>query len=90
MGEEFNTEQFIQNLWERENLQGLKQVNGKGGYRNGRYFPYQGTNGIDIGPGFLLKSQSPAFQKKARTVGITKKELDDSIRSDESKPTQCT
>ena len=54
MGEEFNTEQFIQNLWERENLQGLKQVNGKGGYRNGRYFPYQGTNGIDIGPGFLL------------------------------------
>ena len=90
MGEVFNTEQFIQNLWERENLQGLKQVNGKGGYRNGRYFPYQGTNGIDIGPGFLLKSQSPAFQKKARTVGITKKELDDSIRSDESKTTQCT
>lgn len=80
MGEEFNTEQFIQNLWERENLQGLKQVNGKGGYRNGRYFPYQGTNGIDIGPGFLLKSQSPAFQKKAKTVGLTKKELDDSVR----------
>ena len=39
---------------------------------------------------FGLKSQSPAFQKKARTVGITKKELDDSIRSDESKTTQCT
>lgn len=90
MREEFNTEQFIQNLWERENLQGLKQVNGKGGYRNGRYFPYQGTNGIDIGPGFLLKSLSPAFQKKTRTVGLTKKELDDSVRSDESKPTQCT
>ena len=81
MGEELDTLQFIQNLWERENPQGLKQVNGKGGYRNGKYFPYQGTNGIDIGPGFLLKSQSPAFQKKARTVGLTKKELDDSVRS---------
>ena len=23
MGEVFNTEQFIQNLWERENLQGI-------------------------------------------------------------------
>ena len=26
MGEEFNTEQFIQNLWERENLQGIMSV----------------------------------------------------------------
>ena len=81
MGKEFDTIQFIQNLWEKENPQGLKQVNGKGGYRNGRYFPYQGTNGIDVGPGFLLKSQSPAFQKKARTVGLTKKELDDAVKS---------
>ncbi len=80
MGEEFNIDMFLQNLWMRDNLQGYNEIEGKGGYKNGRYFPYQGTNGIDVGPGFLLKSQSKEFQKKARTTGFTKEELNDSIK----------
>lgn len=81
MGEGFDFDTFLTNLWQRENMDGFNKVEGKGGYRNGRYHPYRGTNGIDIGPGFLLKAQSPEFQRKARTEGLTYEELNDSVRN---------
>lgn len=80
MGEEFNWDWFIHNIWERENAEGLLKKEGKGGYSNGRYHPYQATNGIDVGPGFALEHQSEAFRKKAYSTGFTKEELDDSLK----------
>ena len=80
MGEEFNWDWFIHNIWERENAEGLLKKEGKGGYSNGRYHPYQATNGIDVGPGFDMKHQSEAFKRKAYTTGFTKEELDDSLK----------
>ena len=85
MGDDFNWDWFIHNIWERENVAGLKGIEGKGGYYNGRYHPYQATNGIDVGPGFDMKHQSEAFRKKAYSTGFTKEELDDSLR-EQTKP----
>lgn len=68
---------FINNLWDNENAQGKLMINGKGGYSNGRYYPYTTNDGrTDIGPGFHYDSQSPEFQEKARSQGFTKEELD--------------
>ena len=80
MEEEFNWDWFIHNIWERENAEGLLKKEGRGGYSNGRYHPYQATNGTDVGPGFDMKHQSEAFRRKAYTTGFTKEELDDSLR----------
>ena len=55
MGEDFNWSWFIDNLWERENALGKRGVEGKGGYRGGKYYPYITPNGdLDIGPGAVL------------------------------------
>ena len=67
---------FLQNLWMRENAEGLKAIEGKGGYRDGKYFPYKTKNGnTDIGPGFDMEHQTPEFRKRA-VKGFTKEELD--------------
>lgn len=80
MNDEFWTN-FIYNFWQRENAQGYKEVEGKGGYSNGKYHPYvTSTGSIDIGPGFDLEFQSDAFKKKAYTEGFTKQELNDSVK----------
>jgi hypothetical protein len=72
----FDWNVFIDNLWERENAQGKRGIEGKGGYRNGKYYPYTTPNGnTDIGPGFDLKYQTPEFREKAKK-GLTKQELD--------------
>lgn len=82
MGEkDFDWDWFINNIWQRENAEGLAAKSGKGGYSDGRYHPYQATNGIDIGPGFDLAHQSAEFRRKAYSTGFTKKELDDSLRN---------
>ena len=52
MGEKFDWSWFINNLWERENALGLAGKEGKGGYKDGRYYTYHATNGWDVGPGF--------------------------------------
>lgn len=34
---EFDWTSFIENLWDRENAQGKKGIEGKGGFRGGKY-----------------------------------------------------
>ncbi len=81
MNENFDWPLFINRLWERENAQGLRRVEGKGGYRNGRYYPYKTPNGnVDIGPGFDLAHQSKEFRETAQKQGFTKEELDSIIK----------
>lgn len=76
----FDWNSFIDNLWERENAQGKRGVEGKGGYRNGKYYPYLTPNGdTDIGPGFDISHQSQEFKDRARK-GFTKEELDSIVR----------
>lgn len=70
---------FLQNLWLRENDIGLKAIEGKGGYSNGKYYPYKTANGnIDVGPGFDMEKQTPEFRKRA-AEGFTKEELDNMV-----------
>jgi len=42
---EFDWTSFIENLWDRENAQGKKGIEGKGGFRGGKYYPYTTPNG---------------------------------------------
>ncbi len=71
---EFDWTSFIENLWDRENAQGKKGIEGEGGFRGG--YPYTTPNGdTDIGPGFDLSKQTPAFRERAKK-GFTRKELD--------------
>lgn len=80
--EEFDWPSYIDSLWKRENLLGDMEIEGKGGYKNGKYHPYITPNGnIDIGPGFDMSYQSAAFKEKAEKVGFTKKELNDSVKN---------
>ena len=76
----FDWNGFIDNLWERENAQGKKGIEGKGGYRNGKYYPYTTSNGnTDIGPGFDISHQSKEFKERAKK-GFTKEELDSIVK----------
>lgn len=79
MEKDFDWSLFIDRLWERENAKGKKGVEGKGGYRKGKYYPYEATNGKDIGPGIDLGKQSDEFRKRAEK-GLTKEELDTVVR----------
>lgn len=79
MEKDFDWSLFIDRLWERENAKGKKGVEGKGGYRKGKYYPYEATNGKDIGPGLDLSKQTDEFRKRAEK-GLTKKELDTIVR----------
>lgn len=71
---------FIESLWQRENMEGFLKKEKRGGYKNGRYFKYKAANGYDVGPGFDLNYASPEFVKKASTVGFTKEELDNEVK----------
>lgn len=81
MNRDFDWTLFIDSLWERENAKGKRGMEGKGGFKKGKYYPYTTPNGNkDIGPGLDLDKQTPEFVARAQK-GFTKAELDSIVKA---------